>query len=453
MSTEDRLRQAARHEVDGIDPPAGWTQIEERIEAAESRRRRQRVGLAAASLAAVVALVIGAIAVIDDDDTQGLDTLPADTTATTEPTTTTLPDTAPDTAPPPADQGIPDDAIYPRDGSTFDDPLEVVDGFATEYLGMPAPLEIGRFQQGDPQSGEVELRRQRTPALVTRVLVRRLGNDGHWYVIGATADNIRVDEPTAGALVSSPIPLRGAASAFEGNVNVHVRDDAGGADEVLGETFVTGNGGPELGPFEGSVDISGPTTPQGAVIFATYSMDDGTLQEATVVRVRFDVGTGEGAACRQPSPLSPTGEGRTVAVVFSCGRVPSDHPDFFVAVPRRLPETQGVLRAALEQLLAGPTDQEREGGLTSWFSEETADMLLGVTITADGTAVVDLDPALADAIPNASTSAGSMMLLGQLDGTVFHFANVQAVEYRLGGSCDAFWQWLQGDCHVAERPD
>jgi len=465
MSIEERLRAALRHEGDGVNPSStGWEDIQLRAAAADRRRTRHRMGTAALSLAAVLALIVGAIAVFSDDDTQGLDSTPANTTEAPSPSTSEPAPETPTTVPAPAEDGIPDEAIYPVDGSVITDPIEVADGFAAEYLAMQGEINVGPFQQGDARSGEVELYRLVTPRLITRVLVRQLDDRGGWYVIGAAADNIRVDEPTSGAVVSSPIPLRGAASAFEGNVNVHVRDDAGVAEEgpsgplsgqrVLGESFVTGNGGPELGPFDGSIEFDRPTTPRGAVIFATYSMEDGTLQEATVVRVTFDRGDAEATVgCVLPPPLSPTGEGRTVAVVLTCERVPIDHPEFFVAVPRRLPDTQGVLRAALEQLLAGPTEEEREGGLTSLFSQETAGTLLGVSIGEDGTAVVDLDPALTDLIPGASTSAASMILVGQLGGTVFHFANVQAIEYRLGGSCDAFWQWLESSCTVVERPD
>jgi hypothetical protein len=124
-----------------------------------------------------------------------------------------------------------------------------------------------------------------------------------------------------------------------------------------------------------------------------------------------------------------------------------------VAVARPIGDTPGVLRAALEQLLAGPTPEEEAVGLSSWFSDATAGMLRDVTVSGDGTAIVVLDSALPETIPNASTSAGSAALLGQLNGTVFQFENVQAIEYRLDGSCEAFWSWLQGSCHLVERTD
>jgi spore germination protein GerM len=123
------------------------------------------------------------------------------------------------------------------------------------------------------------------------------------------------------------------------------------------------------------------------------------------------------------------------------------------AVTRTVPQTVGVLRASLEQLLLGPTDAEQASGLSSFFSAAgTGDLAVDVTIQDGGTAVVDLDSRLPERIPNASTSAGSQQLVAELNATVFQFPTVTAVEYRLGGSCEAFWSFLQRSCETIARP-
>lgn len=43
------------------------------------------------------------------------------------------------------------------------------------------------------------------------------------------------------------------------------------------------------------------------------------------------------------------------------------------------------------------------------------------------------------------------MMLQELEGTVFQFPEIQSVEFRIDGSCDLFWEWLQYACHVEER--
>ena len=102
-----------------------------------------------------------------------------------------------------------------------------------------------------------------------------------------------------------------------------------------------------------------------------------------------------------------------------------------------------MLRSSLEALLAGPTAAERASGSMSWFSPATGDLLDRVEIV-DGVAVVDFGD-LPSVIPNASTSAGSQMLLSQLDATTFQFSTVRSARYLIEGSCEAWSSWLQLD--------
>lgn len=108
------------------------------------------------------------------------------------------------------------------------------------------------------------------------------------------------------------------------------------------------------------------------------------------------------------------------------------------------------LRHALEQLLRGPTAQAQAGDHYSWFSARTADALRSVTVDSTGRATVDFHD-LRPLIPNASSSAGSALLLDELDSTVFQFPDIRSVEYRMDGSCELFWEWLQYGCHIVVR--
>jgi hypothetical protein len=118
-------------------------------------------------------------------------------------------------------------------------------------------------------------------------------------------------------------------------------------------------------------------------------------------------------------------------------------------VTRRV-RSDAPLRGALGALLEGPTAEERRDGLGSWFSEQTAGMLRGVSIDEEGRAIVDFAD-FSGIIPNASTSAGSAMLLGELNQTVFQFSQIAEVEYRFEGSCDVFFNWLQRACTSVRR--
>lgn len=137
-----------------------------------------------------------------------------------------------------------------------------------------------------------------------------------------------------------------------------------------------------------------------------------------------------------------------VLVYFSCPDVP---PPSVAAVVRPA-DANARLEEALVHLVRGPTGDERARGYTSWFSSETAGMLESVSVE-DGHVIAsfrDLRPI----IPNASTSNGARMLLAELNATVLQFDDVQSVEYRLEGSCDAFWTWLQsGSCQIVQNGD
>jgi hypothetical protein len=69
----------------------------------------------------------------------------------------------------------------------------------------------------------------------------------------------------------------------------------------------------------------------------------------------------------------------------------------------------------------------------------------------DGHAVVDFYD-MRSVIPNASSSAGSALLLSQLDATAFRLPTVTTVTYRINGSCTTFFEWLQGSCEERSRP-
>jgi hypothetical protein len=116
------------------------------------------------------------------------------------------------------------------------------------------------------------------------VFVRQLGSDGTWWVLGSGTANIVIDAPTAGGAIASPVTVSGSALAFEGTVDVEIRQD--GARQPIGTDVVTG-GGDTIRPFSSDIEFSIPTEPYGAVVFLTHSEQDGRVWEAAVVRVSF----------------------------------------------------------------------------------------------------------------------------------------------------------------------
>ena len=139
---------------------------------------------------------------------------------------------------------------------------------AADFVGS----SVSEFMQGDARSGEVEGGPWPTGPRPPRL--RQLGSDGTWWVLGSATANIVIDAPKAGGAIASPVAVSGSALAFEGTVDVEIRQD--GARQPIGTDVVTG-GGDIIRPFSGDIEFSIPTEPYGAVVFLTRSEQDGRV--------------------------------------------------------------------------------------------------------------------------------------------------------------------------------
>ena len=60
-----------------------------------------------------------------------------------------------------------------------------------------------------------------------------------------------------------------------------------GSTQPVGTGIVMGGANGELGPFDGTVTFTRPSASAGALMLLTRSAEDGSVTEATVVRVKF----------------------------------------------------------------------------------------------------------------------------------------------------------------------
>ncbi len=247
-----------------------WETIEEKAAAARRRRFGLMTGVSMVSVAAIVALVFGLAQVIDTDDGPQRVRVGGSPETTVTPTTTPTPTTAV--------AAVPSRAVW---NETFADPETAAKEFATKYLGMTAPTVVAA--DGDAQY-LVRAKSGRGP--FTRVSTVFEG--GKWVVSGAYSDNLQLESPAANALINSPVELRGRSLAYEAHVNVEVRQVNQIAGQSLASTFYTGGGGSgTVEPFRTTVTFRPSATPTGALVLLTYSAEDGSVMEATVVPIRF----------------------------------------------------------------------------------------------------------------------------------------------------------------------
>ncbi len=152
-------------------------------------------------------------------------------------------------------------------------------------------------------------------------------------------------------------------------------------------------------------------------------------------------GNGE---CREEPP--ETGSGTILRVFYTCGTSAVPNPFFFVY--RVVPSTNLVLTATMEEMVRGPDARERSLGFLSFFSAATTGALADVSLNA-GRATIEFRGL--ETIPNISTATGSEFFLANVNANVFQFETIDAVEYRLNGSCAEFWNLLQRDCQLVTR--
>jgi Immunoglobulin-like domain of bacterial spore germination len=239
----------------------------------ERRRGRLLIALLVAVVLAV-GVTIFVVTRADQDDEAAKVSTRTESTTTTQPQTTTTPITA-DTS----------TAVWPIASTTirYHDPVSAARGFAVDYVGFVDPV-VGEFRAGDSRSGEVDVQRAANGP-VTTVLVRQLGTDGTWWVLGSQTANIAPSAPTALEAISSPVTLRGMSTAFEATVNVEIREDGNG--QPLARTILMGGSNGEMGPYDTPIAFTAPHASLGAVVLLTISPEDGRVAEATVVRVKF----------------------------------------------------------------------------------------------------------------------------------------------------------------------
>ena len=68
-------------------------------------------------------------------------------------------------------------------------------------------------------------------------------------------------------------------------MNTEVRAD--GSTQPIGTGIVMGGANGEFNPFDGTLSFSPPTATAGSLMLLTRSSEDGSITEATVVRVKF----------------------------------------------------------------------------------------------------------------------------------------------------------------------
>lgn len=435
-AVEARLRRAldghTAHMAAG-DDVAALALIEARLRTTSAVQRRRKVALGVMGVAAALVVLIGLPSLLSDDDRGQVRTVAPDPReeSTTSTSTAVVSTVAPEPAPP-------SDAVAvwpPEGGARFSDPMGAVRSLVEEYVGIPNPL-LTTFRAVDATSGEVDVSARSEDGSyrsLSTVSVRRFGED--WAVTSARSPDIVVENPLPLDTVGSPVVIDGKSRGYEGTIVVDVREAGMGAGQTLGTEPAIAGSREELLPFHIELTLAARSKPTGSILLNTDSGLDAAVQ-FTIVPVRFGPTPTTGPQVSDETKVE-------VAWVDAGGTV--------VTMPRTVRKSGGVLRGAIQELLSGPYTSERyDDGLASALANEAAAVPFQVTVD-NGTAVVDFGTDLPTVSPVTSSSAASQRFLLQLHATVFQFPTVTRAEYRVGGSCEAFWAWLQRGCTIVDR--
>jgi spore germination protein GerM len=160
-----------------------------------------------------------------------------------------------------------------------------------------------------------------------------------------------------------------------------------------------------------------------------------------------DPSTTSTLACADQGDPVPTSD--QVMVFFTCEPPPADPRPVFRIDPG-VDSIEARLHFAIEQLLAGPTPDERDLGYSSVFPLGSEQLLIGVDVGEDGLATLDFADALQTVGP-LNSSHNRFLFFGTIGETIFQFDEVQSIEFRIEGSCDQFARYFETVCEPWRR--
>lgn len=227
------------------------------------------------AILAVIALATTAVACGDDgDEAADTTTTAAETTTSSASVTTTTLESAPVQP-----------AAWPAPETAFETPQEAARSFVETVLGVPPAL--GDLMQGDARSGEMVVfspgEGGGTAVERGTLLLRQLGPDDGWFVLGAVNDVPTIEVPET-PVPAAPLRVTGTAIGFEATVIVSAW--VPGGTEPLDRVVTQAGEMGVAGPYDVELDLSSAPAGSTVAIVVTGGVgletDPGDFAAATV---------------------------------------------------------------------------------------------------------------------------------------------------------------------------
>lgn len=248
-------------------------------------------------------------------------------------------------------------------------------------------------------------------------------------------DLIRVTRPRPGDVVASPLIIEGEARGywfFEASFPVRILDANGTELGVVPAQALEPWMTTAFVPFRATLLFKAPATKRGTLIFQKDN-PSGLPEHDDALRMPIRFGEQPGA---DATPM-PSDEMMTVKIFFlPGGENPDREPDCSTVFPvsRSISKTPAVARAALEELLKGPTAEETSRqGVTTAIRQGVHIRSLAIT---NGIAYVDFDRALEP----GGGSCAVIAIRSQITETLKQFPTIQSVVLSVEGQTEGILQ-------------
>jgi len=236
---------------------------------------------------------------------------------------------------------------------------------------------------------------------------------------GNSESNIVVFSPKPDDVVGEKIKVIGRARVFENQFNIRIVSGGKNIYETGAMTDAPDAG--IFGNFEKEIDISSFGIKNGSTITLEvfdYSAKDGSEINKVAVPLKFQQSEAiEVKVYFNNDKMDPA---------YSCNKV--------FAVTRTIPKTPAVARAALEELLKGPTDEEKTQGFLT--SINSGVKIQSLTIE-NSTAKIDFDERLEYQVGGSCRVSA---IRAQITQTLKQFSTVQNVIISINGRTEDILQ-------------
>jgi len=238
---------------------------------------------------------------------------------------------------------------------------------------------------------------------------------------------ITVESPKAGAKLSNPLKITGQARGqwfFEASFPVAFADEQG---KIVGQGLATAKEEwmtEKFVPFEASIVVENYLG-KGYLIMSRDN-PSGLPENEDAIYLPVEI----------VAPKTGVAEQMTVNVFFSNNKIDKDtmYCEKTYATPRLIPKTPAVARAALEQLLLGPTAAEKKAGFLTSINDKVKIQKLTVE---NGVAKVDFNKQLEYKVGGSCRVAA---IASQIRETLMQFSSVKSVVISIDGRTEDILQ-------------